>query len=552
MIRHELAELITNAAQAAQAQGLLPAVALPESTIEHPQNPEHGDYASTLPLKLARVARANPITIAQIIEKMLPNHPAVERVVVAPPGFINFTLKREWLAQQIEVVRQLRDSYGEVDVGKGERLQVEFVSANPTGPLHVGHGRGGVLGSALANVLSAAGYQVTREFYINDTGNQMGVFQRSLEARYLQVLGQDAPFPEEGYGGAYLVDLAKELVAVYGDKFVGEPRQEKLQALGNLGVDRMLASIRHDLEDLGVTYDVWFSETSLYQTGVYEKAMGILEGGGHLAEKDGARWFVSTALGEDKDNVLVRSNGIPTYFASDAAYHYDKFVQRGFDKVINVWGADHQGHVSRVKAVVAALGADPEKLDVLLTQLVTLRRGQETVRLSKRSGDIISLRDVLDEVGADACRFFFLARSADSQMDFDLELAKQQSNENPVYYVQYAHARISSVLRNALERSIDWSGGDVLQLEHPTELVLMRKMLQLPELIEVAAMNLAPHSLPHYAQELATEFHNFYEQCRIISEDSSLTAARLKLVEAVQIVLARTLRLMGMSTPEQM
>jgi len=552
VIRHELAELITNAAQAAQAQGLLPAVALPESTIEHPQNPEHGDYASTLPLKLARVARANPITIAQIIEKMLPNHPAVERVVVAPPGFINFTLKREWLAQQIEVVRQLRDSYGEVDVGKGERLQVEFVSANPTGPLHVGHGRGGVLGSALANVLSAAGYQVTREFYINDTGNQMGVFQRSLEARYLQVLGQDAPFPEEGYGGAYLVDLAKELVAVYGDKFVGEPRQEKLQALGNLGVDRMLASIRHDLEDLGVTYDVWFSETSLYQTGVYEKAMGILEGGGHLAEKDGARWFVSTALGEDKDNVLVRSNGIPTYFASDAAYHYDKFVQRGFDKVINVWGADHQGHVSRVKAVVAALGADPEKLDVLLTQLVTLRRGQETVRLSKRSGDIISLRDVLDEVGADACRFFFLARSADSQMDFDLELAKQQSNENPVYYVQYAHARISSVLRNALERSIDWSGGDVLQLEHPTELVLMRKMLQLPELIEVAAMNLAPHSLPHYAQELATEFHNFYEQCRIISEDSSLTAARLKLVEAVQIVLARTLRLMGMSTPEQM
>ena len=552
MIRHELAELITNAAQAAQAQGLLPAVALPESTIEHPQNPEHGDYASTLPLKLARVARANPITIAQIIEKMLPNHPAVERVVVAPPGFINFTLKREWLAQQIEVVRQLRDSYGEVDVGKGERLQVEFVSANPTGPLHVGHGRGGVLGSALANVLSAAGYQVTREFYINDTGNQMGVFQRSLEARYLQVLGQDAPFPEEGYGGAYLVDLAKELVAVYGDKFVGEPRQEKLQALGNLGVDRMLASIRHDLEDLGVTYDVWFSETSLYQTGVYEKAMGILEGGGHLAEKDGARWFVSTALGEDKDNVLVRSNGIPTYFASDAASHYDKFVQRGFDKIINLWGADHQGHVSRVKAVVAALGADPEKLDVLLTQLVTLRRGQETVRLSKRSGDIISLRDVLDEVGADACRFFFLARSADSQMDFDLELAKQQSNENPVYYVQYAHARISSVLRNALERSIDWSGGDVLQLEHPTELVLMRKMLQLPELIEVAAMNLAPHSLPHYAQELATEFHNFYEQCRIISEDSSLTAARLKLVEAVQIVLARTLRLMGMSTPEQM
>ena len=552
MIRHELAALVTKAAQDAQEQNLLPGVALPESPIERPQNPDHGDYASTLPLKLARVARANPMTIAQTIEKLLPEHPSISRVAVAPPGFINFTLKREWLVQQVEEVRKLRESYGNVDIGQGQRVQVEFVSANPTGPLHVGHGRGGVLGSALANVLRAAGFDVTTEFYINDTGNQMGVFRRSLEARYLQALGQDVPFPDEGYGGAYMIDLAQEIVAEHGQEFAGEPRQEKLEALGRLGVERMLASIRGDLEGLGVRYDMWFSETSLYQTGVYEQAMKILEAGRHVVEKEGARWFVSTALGEDKDNVLVRSNGIPTYFASDAAYHYNKFVQRRFDLVIDVWGADHQGHVSRVKAIVAALGADAGKLEVLLTQLVTLKRGQEVVRLSKRSGDIISLRDVLDEVGADACRFFFLARSADSQMDFDLELAKEQSNENPVYYVQYAHARISSVLRNARERGIEWPDGNVLLLEHPAELDLVKKMLQLPDLVEVAATNLAPHSLPHYAQELATAFHNFYEQCRIISPDPSLTAARLKLVEAVQIVLARTLGLMGMTAPEQM
>ena len=410
-----------------------------------------------------------------------------------------------------------------------------------------------MLGSSIANILDAAGYKVTREYYVNDTGNQIAVFQQSLWARYLQALGQDVPFPENGYGGAYLVDLAQELAAERGGEFLGEPETEKRAALTKLGMERMIGLIRRDLEDLGTTFDVWYSEASLYQDGTYQKCMELLARGSHIAEREGARWFVSTALGEDKDNVLVRTTGVPTYFASDAAYHYNKFVQRGFSRVINIWGADHQGHVSRVKAIVAALGVNSSRLEVLLSQLVTLRRGAEIVRLSKRAGDIIALRDVLDEVGADACRFFFLSRSADSQMDFDLELAKKQSSENPVYYVQYAHARIASVLRNAQERGITWDEGEVALLRDEAELALVRKMLLLPELVETAALNLAPHSLPHFALELATAFHNFYERCRIISDtEPEMTRARLKLAQAAKTVLANTLILMGMTAPEQM
>jgi arginyl-tRNA synthetase len=427
------------------------------------------------------------------------------------------------------------------------------VSANPTGPLHVGHGRGAVLGSALASLLAAAGYAVHREYYINDTGNQIEVFQRSVWARYLQALGEAVPFPEDGYGGAYLVELAAAIVAAEGERYRALGPVEGPAALTQLGMQRMMETIRTDLADLGVTFDAWFSEASLYRDGAYEAVLERLAAGGHLAEREGARWFSSTALGEDKDNVLVRSTGVPTYFASDIAYHYDKFERRGFPRGINVWGADHQGHVSRVKAAIAALGIDPERLHVVISQLVTLRRGAEVVRLSKRAGDIIALRDVLDEVGADACRFFFLSRSADSQMDFDLELAKRQSNENPVYYVQYAHARIASVIRNAEERGFDWRAGDSARLRHEAEQGLVRRMLQLPELIETAAAALAPHLLPHYAMELATAFHTFYEQCRILNEDDPATsAARLKLAAATRLVLARTLGLMGMSAPERM
>jgi len=433
-------------------------------------------------------------------------------------------------------------------------VQLEFVSVNPTGPLHVGHGRGAILGDALANVLTATGYKVEKEYYINDAGSQIDAFYRTLYARYQQCLGIEAEVPSNGYLGGYMIDLAKEIIAEKGDKFLALPEPEAVLQLGQLGLDKIIKLIRSDLELLGVTFDVWFSERSLYESGQYQTALSLLRQGGYIGEKEGATWFVSTALGEDKDNVVVRGDGSPTYFASDIAYHYDKFLVRKFDKVINIWGADHQGHVSRMKAVVGALGIAPERLKVIISQLVTLRRGDELVRISKRSGDIITLHEVLGEVGADACRFFFLSRSADSQMDFDLELAKKQSADNPVYYVQYAHARIASIIRLAQQRGIDYRGGDVALLTTEPELTLIRKMLLLPEIVEVVVYTLEPHHLAYYAQDLATIFHSFYTQCRVVSRDDDeiLTKARLKLVAAAKLVLAKTLHLMGMTAPEKM
>jgi arginyl-tRNA synthetase len=353
--------------------------------------------------------------------------------------------------------------------------------------------------------------------------------------------------PAEGYMGQYVVDLAQDVSREFGRKFLDRPGE-----LGRLGMERMLKGIRADLDRLGAEFDVWFSEGRLFQDGQFERAMAMLEKGGYVEEREGARWLTSTALGESKDNVLIRSSGAPTYFASDTAYHFNKFLERGFEQVINVWGADHQGHVSRMKAAVSALGINPERLRIIISQLVTLRRGGEVVRVSKRSGDIITLREVLDEVGADACRFVFLSRSADSQMEFDLELAKRQSADNPVYYVQYGHARICSILRLASEKKIDYRKGDVSLLTSDAELALIRRMLEFPEVVELVSQTLEPHHLPYYAQELATTFHNFYEKCRVVSSDKALTRSRLKIVEAARIVLARTLALMGMSAPEQM
>ena len=552
MIKQRITELLNEAAAKAQAEGKLPSVALPEITIEHPQNPEHGDYATSFPLKLARTVGKKPLDIAQDVAAFIAPTPEIAGVTVAPPGFINFTLDGGWLTRQVDSVVDAGESYGSVDLGKGSRVQIEFVSVNPTGPLHVGHGRGAILGSTLASVLAAAGYNVEKEYYINDAGSQMDAFARSLYARYQQALKVDAEMPADGYHGQYMVDLAEEVAAEEKDRFLSLPVEEALAQLGKIGLEKMLAQIRDELERLGVSFDVWFSEKSLYDNGQYKKVMSLLEKGGHIAEKENATWFVSTALGEDKDNVVVRSDGSPTYFAADIAYHYNKFVERKFDKVINVWGADHQGHISRMKAVVAALGIAPERLEVIISQMVTLRRGQEIVKLSKRSGDIITLREVVDEVGADACRFFFASRTADSQMDFDLDLAKKQSADNPVYYVQYAHARIASILRLAREKGVDSTGGDVSLLTTEPELALIRRMLLLPEVVEIAANTLEPHHLAYYAQELATVFHSFYMQCRVVTDDQAMTKARLKLVEAAKIVLARTLHLMGMTAPDKM
>ena len=552
MLKDEIALSVKQAIVEAGRRGLLPSVALPEIAIEHPQNPAHGDYACSFPLKLARVARVNPLDIAQKVVNLLPSIPKVEKIEVAPPGFINFFLKDKWLTQQVDSILEARENYGNLDIGKGLRIQIEFVSVNPTGPLHVGHGRGATLGSTLANVLTAAGYTVEKEYYINDAGAQMDAFYRSLYARYRQVLGFPAELPPDGYHGFYMIDLARDIAAEKGDYFLSLPPEEAIPKLGEIGKEKILASIKADLELLGVTFDNWFSEKSLYEGGQLKTVMSILRERGYIAEKEGATWFVSTSLGEDKDNVLVRTSGTPTYFATDCAYHYNKFLERKFDRVINIWGADHQGHVPRMKAAVSALGIAPEQLQVIITQMVTLRRGETEVRASKRSGDIITLRELIEEVGADACRFFFLSRSADSQMDFDIELAKRESSDNPVYYVQYAYARIASILRLAQDRGIDYKDGDTSLLTTSPELALIRKILELPEVIESITRHLNPDYLPYYAQELATIFHSFYEKCRVISKDEALTRARLKLVKATKLTLAKILYLMGMTAPERM
>ena len=551
-VKSRIIDIIGQAVADAQAAGRLPEVSAPPAGIEHPQNPAHGDYASSLPLKMARATGMKPLDIAAAIVEFIPEIPEIKCVAVAPAGFINFTLSDAWIIEQVEAIIETGDTYGCIDTGAGRTVQIEYVSANPTGPIHVGHGRGAVLGSTLARALRAAGYGVQQEFYVNDAGNQIASFKRSLRARYLQALGRDAEMPAEGYFGQYMTELAGSIADEHGDAFADLSEAEAMDKIGAIGLDRMLGVIKDDLEGLGVYFDRWFSEKSLFESGEYDAVIDRLKQAGYITEKEGAVWFASTALGENKDNVIVRSDGTPTYFASDIAYHYDKFVHRNFDRGINIWGADHQGHVSRMKAVLQALNIDPERLHVIISQLVTLRRGEELVRLSKRTGDMITLREVLDEVGADACRFNFLSRGADSQMDFDLELAKKQSADNPVYYVQYAHARICSIIGLAAERDIDYHGGDVTRLVEPAELELLRKMLLLPEVVAQVAETLEPHHLAYYAQVLATAFHAFYKDCRVVSDDLCLSQARLKLMYAARRVLARTLELMGMSAPETM
>ena len=555
LLKDTIANALKAALERAQREGVISLAAVPDIEVERPNNPEHGDFATNLPLRLARAARANPLRLAEQIAERVDTGPEIAAVTPAPPGFINFRLSQEWLQKQVETVRAAGDAFGNAAAGAGRRVMVEFVSVNPTGPVHVGHTRGAVLGSALANALEAAGYAVTREYYINDAGSQMEAFYRSVWARYQQALGQDAGMPENGYQGDYIAGIAGEIIATHGDAYLRMSDQAAVRRIGDIARAQMVDLIRDDLAAIGVVFDHWFSERSLFENEDYEQALGRLRAGGHLDERNGALWFNSSALGDARDNVVVRSSGESTYFASDIAYHYNKFEGRQYDRVIDIWGADHQGHVMRMKAAVAALGIDPEQLTVLIAQMVTLKRGRETVRVSKRTGDFITLRELVDEVGKDACRYFFLARAASTQMEFDLELATRESAENPVYYVQYAHARNASILNLAAARGIDYGDGDVALLVHPHELALIRTMLRLPELVTQVAETLEPHHLPHYAMELATAFHHFYESCRVISanpEDNALTLARLKLVAAAQVAFRRTLTLMGMSAPERM
>ncbi len=560
LVKDTVAAIVASALEQANRDGVISVDTAADIEIERPNNPEHGDFATNLPLRLARAARANPMQLAQLIAERIQPGAEISSVEPAPPGFINFKLSDQWLQQQVETVIVAGDGFGSAEAGAGRKVMVEFVSVNPTGPVHVGHTRGAVLGSALANTMQAAGYEVTREYYINDAGSQMEAFYRSVWTRYQQALGREARMPENGYQGDYIADIAAEIIDTEGSGLLELAEPTAIRQIGDIAREKMVALIRDDLDAIGVNFDNWFSERWLFQneetpTSDYDRAMALLRAGGHLAERSGALWFNSAALGDERDNVVVRSSGEPTYFASDIAYHYNKFSGRGFERVIDIWGADHQGHVPRMKAAVSALGVEPENLTVLISQMVTLKRGDETVRASKRTGDFVTLRELVDEVGMDACRYFFLARAASTQMEFDLELATRESSENPVYYVQYAHARNASILSLAADREIDFSAGDVSLLTHPNELALIRTMLRLSELIVQVAENLEPHHLPHYAMELATAFHHFYENCRVISanpEDNELTLARLKLVAAAQVVFRRTLTLMGMSAPERM
>ncbi len=536
-----------------QAEQRLPRVPVPDITLEHPQNPEHGDIATSLPLKLARAMGKNPMEIAGEITRALMPSPEFSKCAISAPGFINFSFSSKWLAEQIDLIISAQSDYGSISIGTAKKAQVEFVSVNPTGPLHVGHGRGAVLGSTLANVLEKCGYKVHREYYINDAGSQIDLFKHSLYARYKQHFGHGQQMPEGGYIGEYMIDLAEKIALEAGEKFLETNEAEAINQLGEIGLELMIQQIKTELKELKVEFDCWFSERTLYQEGYYHKSMELLKEGGHLAQKELATWFASTALGDNKDNVVVRSDGSPTYFAADIAYHYNKFIVRDFDWVVNIWGADHQGHVSRMKAVMSALKIDPDRLDIIISQMVTLKRGGDLVRVSKRSGELITLKEVVEEVGADACRYFFLSRSADSQMDFDLELAKKESAENPVYYIQYAHARIASILRLAKDENIDFADGNPLLLTEPAELALIKGMAELPEVIELVTKTLEPHHLAYYSQKLATLFHSFYKQCRVVQKDDlELTRARIKLVIAAKIVFASALELMGMTIPDSM
>ncbi|MEX1255206.1 MAG: arginine--tRNA ligase [Dehalococcoidia bacterium] len=553
MIKHEIALLVDEAVQRARDAGALPGVAMPETVIERPQRPEHGDYATSLPLRLARAARANPMELGQRLAGHVPASDAVDRVEVAPPGFINFHLNEAWLARQVETIIAAGADFARAPVGQGQLVQVEFVSANPTGPLHAGNGRWAAMGGALARVLRVAGYNVETEYYFNDAGNQVDAFGRTLYARYQQLFGREAPVPEDGYVGHYMVELAEQARERFGEDMLRPPGEPPPDELARFGIEEVMAWIRRDLGDLGVHYDHWYQEQTVFEAGHFDKVMSLLREKGLVVEREGAVWFAATQLGADKDEVLVRSTGVPTYLATDIGYHYDKFLVRGFDRVVDIWGADHQGHVRPLQLAAEAMGLEPERLTIIIGQLVTLRRGDEVLKLSKRSGDIVTLREVMEEVGKDACLYFFLSRSADVSIDFDLELAKTQSAENPVYYVQYAHARIAGILEKAGEKLGDAGGGDVSLLTHPAELALVRKMLVLPELVEAIARTLEPHHLPHYAQDLATAFHDFYEKCKVVDDEQpELSRARLKLVAAAKAVLATTLDLMGMSAPDKM
>ncbi len=554
-MNQRLKQHIYNALQICYERGTLKSAQLPEIALEVPAHAEHGDFSSNIAMVLARAERMAPRKVAEALVSVLEESTAESgRVEIAGPGFINFFLPSgHWFETLDEVLRRGAD-YGQSNFGKGKKVQVEFVSANPTGPLHIGHGRGAATGDAVAAVLNAAGYQVQREYYLNDAGNQMQTLGRSLLLRYRELLGEAVEFPGECYQGDYIRDLAQEVLESKGQVLLELPENEAIEQIGAYGGGQIRHGIDQDLEDFGIHFDNWYSEQSLYDRGEVERGIALLKERGLTYELDGALWFKTTDFGDDKDRVLVRSNGITTYFASDVAYHKEKY-ERGFDLVIDVWGADHHGYVPRMKAVLAGLGRDTDDLQCILVQLVNLLRDGKPVAMSTRSGEFVTLRQVIDEVGKDACRFFFLSRRSDSQLDFDLELAKKQSNENPVYYVQYAHARVCSINRNAAEAGITLPAAgevDFSQLILEDELALVKQLSRYGEVIESAAQHFEPHRVVFYLQDLAARFHSYYNKGRVLTDDMKTSRARLYLINGVRIVLENALLLLGVSAPERM
>ena len=571
-LRSQLSALVEQAVRNVASAAPAPAIVL-----ERPKQAEHGDYACNVALQLAKVLKRAPREIAAQLVAALPASPHLEKAEVAGAGFINFFLKRSFKQQVVNRILEVGSGYGTGMRGQRKKVQVEFVSANPTGPLHVGHGRGAAYGASLANVLAASGFDVAREFYVNDSGRQMDILALSTWLRYLELHDEAVPFPSNGYQGGYVRSMAAAIRAEHGARFrhgagvftpaLAEPDEEhRLDAMIEIakrtlgrGYDTIhrfalevqLADCRSDLAEFGVTFDAWFSERSLYETGRVERALIRLEERGHVYEQDGAKWFRSSSYGDEKDRVVRRENGQYTYFASDIAYHLDKF-ERGYDIAIDVWGADHHGYVARVKGALAALGLDPQRLTIALVQFAVLYRGGERVSMSTRAGEFITLRELRNEVGNDAARFFYVLRKSDQHLDFDLDLAKSQSTDNPVYYVQYAHARVCSVLEQWGGDASELAGADVTALVSEHETVLLARLLEYPDAVENAARDFAPHLVAFYLRELAAGFHSYYNATRLLVEEERVKRARLALAGAVRQVLRNGLGLLGVSAPDRM
>lgn len=569
-IRESLESVLYQALKAAVEAGELPLNEIPQPSLERPREEGHGDWACTIAMRLAKAAHMNPRAIAQVTVDHLPANNLIESFEIAGPGFINLTLTNASFQAVVSEARQQGSDFGKSELSEPCKVNLEYVSANPTGPMHVGHGRWAALGDAIARVMRHAGYSVDEEFYINDQGNQMNVFGNSIVVRYQQLLGQDVEMPEACYGGAYIKDIAQAIIDADGDKWLDANEDERLVDFRERGYAMMLDSVKDTLSTFGNSFDTWFSERSLFvadENGEtkQQRAFDVMNEKGLLFEAEGATFFRSTDYGDDKDRVLVKANGDLTYFMSDVAYHYDK-MQRGYDHLIDIWGADHHGYIQRCKAMMAAWGY-PDALEVVLGQLVNLLRDGEPVRMSKRTGEMVTFQELIDEVGVDATRYLMLSKSADQAIDFDIEVAKKQDSSNPVYYVQYAHARICSILRKAGEArgmNVESAGIeeivaelglddiDLSPLAHESELALMRKMADFSDLVAGAARDRAPFRLTHYAQELAGLFHSFYGNCHVLGEEESVEKARLALVDSTRIVLALSLDLLGVSAPERM